>query len=243
VGADIILEYLNFSGDSTYNAQGIFSEETNRYRLRKVAVLIEGRAGDNVTYFGEAAMASCGGGTNVSIAEAGVFVDPADVPFRIGIGQLHAMRGFSLGEECGQTILLDKPVWHKTVSPSCHSLGAVSEFEIDLNGSGSFSSQLGYFNGTSGTSEEDWDFVGWLQYHTPVEGLSVGGFYEKMHLEMNPETEGYEDADRFGAGIEMDNGTVMARVEYTAITGVPMATRVLRKNLDATKLLAHKEEE
>ena len=226
VGADIILEYLHFSGDSVYNSQGIFSEETNRYRIRKVAFLLDGRVGENVSYFCETAVASCGGGSNLGVMEAGVFIDPKDVPFKIGVGQLHAMRGFSLGEECGHSVFMEKPVWKNTVSPACHSLGAVSEFEVDLGGSGAFSTQIGYFNGTSGTVEEDWDMVGWLQYHTPLEGLSVGGFYEKMHIEMNPELEGIEEAERLGAGIDMNNGSVVARVEFVSILGIPMATRV-----------------
>lgn len=225
VGADIILEYLHFSGDSVYNSQGIFSEETNRFRIRKVAFILDGRVDESISYFCETAVASCGGGSNLSIMEAGLFFDPIDVPFKIGIGQVHAMRGYTLGEECGSTVLMEKPVWKNTVSPACHSLGAVSDFEINMGSSGAISAQVGYFNGTSGTSEEDWDMVNWLQYHTPVEGLSVGGFYEKMHLEMNPQVEGIEDADRYGAGIDMDNGAVAARVEFVSISGIPMATR------------------
>lgn len=225
VGADIILEYLHFSGDSVYNSQGIFSEEINRYRIRKVAFLLDGRVGENISYFCETAVASCGGGSNLGIMEAGIFIDPVNVPFKVGIGQLHAMRGYSLGEECGYSVLLEKPVWRKTVSPGCHSLGSVSEFEVNLGTPGALSAQIGYFNGTTGTSEKDWDMVGWLQYHMPLEGLSVGGFYEKMHLEMNPELEGIEEADRFGAGIDMDNGSVAARVEFVSISGIPMATR------------------
>ncbi|PIE52025.1 hypothetical protein CSA37_08680 [Candidatus Fermentibacteria bacterium] len=224
VGADLILEYLHFSGDSVYNAQGIYMGDENRFRIRKVAVLLEGRAGENISYMAEAAIAACGGGSNLSIMEAGIFIDPAEIPFRIGLGQLHASRGYSLSEECGQMLLLEKPVWRKTVVPSCHSMGALSEFEAGLGSAGSISSQIGYYNGSSGTSEEDWDFVGWLQYHTPVEGLSAGGFYEKLHLDMNFENEGLEEGERMGFGLDMDNGTVAARVEYLAMTGVPVAS-------------------
>lgn len=225
IGADIILEYLYFDGDSVYNSHGVYSSETNRYRIRKVAILAEGRVGENISYFGEVAVASCGIGSNLSVMEAGIFVDPKDFPFKIGIGQLHAMRGYSLGEECGHTVLLEKPVWRKTVVPACHSLGTITEFDINMGAAGSFSSQIGYYNGTSGTVEEDWDMVGWLQYHAPVEGLSIGGFYEKLHLEMNPESEGIEEGDRFGVGIDLDTGSIVARVEYLSISGIPMITR------------------
>ncbi len=226
IGADIIMEYLHFSGDSTYSDQGYYTADQNRYRIRKVAIHIEGRAGDYISYFGEAGIASCGGGSNISVKDAGIFVDPLDLPFRIGIGQLHAARGFSMLEECGAMLLLEKPRWAKTLAPSCHALGSITEFEVGLGSAGSFSSQLGYFNGSSSTVEADWDFVGWLQYHTPVEGLSLGGFYEKLHIEMDPEVEGYEEAERFGVGVDMSNGALEARAEYISMTGIPIASKI-----------------
>jgi len=225
IGADIILEYLSFDGDSVYNNHGVYVDDANRYRIRKVAVLMDGRAGNNISYFGEVAVASCGGGSNLSVMEVGVFIDPIDSPFKVGIGQLHANRGYSLKEECGYSVLLEKPVWRNTVVPACHSLGAVTEFDIDLGSFGAFSSQIGYYNGTSGTVEEDWDMVGWLEYHSPVEGLSVGGFYEKLHLEMDFESDGLEEADRFGIGIDLDNGEIAGRVEFVSMSGIPIITR------------------
>jgi len=218
VHADIILDFLSFSGDSVYSAQGYPMEESDRFRIRKAAVSLNGRAGEMITYEAEAAMASCAGGTGLSIMEAGVFLEPEGSPVRLGMGQLHAMRGFSMGEECGQTLLLEKPVWSKTLSPACHSLGALVEFEIF----GGLSGQTGIYNGPSGSLEDSWDAVGWLEWASPVDGLSLGGFMERTHLEMDPQSEGPEEADRYGFGADMNNGSLYGRVEYSAMSGVPM---------------------
>lgn len=218
IHADIMLDYLVFSGDSVYSAQGYLIEESDRFRIRKAAVSLHGRAGEIITYEAEAAMASCAGGTGLSIMEAGVFLEPEGSPVRLGMGQLHAMRGFSMGEECGHSLLLEKPVWSKTLSPACHSLGALAEFELPCGLSG----QAGIYNGPSGSLEDDWDAVGWLAWNTPVDGLRLGGFVERTHLEMNPQSEGPEEADRYGIGVDMDNGSLFGRVEYSAMSGVPM---------------------
>lgn len=225
IEADLILDYMNFSGDSLYNSQGVYTEEMNRFRIRKVAVCVKGSAGEMVTYEAEAAMASCTGGTTLSVMEAGVFVEPENSPVRVGIGQLHAMRGFSMGEECGHSLMLEKPSWKNTVAPACHSLGGVMEFSFPIGRAGDISGQLGCFNGTTGSVDEDWDAVGWLQYDTPLQGLSLGGFVEKMHLEMDPQSEGIEEADRFGVGLNMDDGALFGRVEYVAVKGIPMISR------------------
>lgn len=225
IGAEVIMEYIAQSGDSAYTGQGIFLGASDRFNLRKVSVGVAGRAGALVTYDAEAAVASCAGGQNLTIHEAGIYLEPENSFFRLGMGQLHARRGYTAGEECGHTLLLEKPVWQKTLSPQCHSIGGLFEFNTSLGSAGDLSGQAGCFNGANGSFEDEWDITGWLRYSLPFAGLSAGGFIERMHLEMDPLSEGIESAARAGFGVNMDNGGVHCRMELISMEGVPMASR------------------
>jgi hypothetical protein len=226
IGGTVAIDFVSYAEDSTWSPQGVFVEAPNRFLLRKVSVHVAGQAGSIASYEAEAGIASCGGGSTVSVHEAVLLLHPWGDGFRFGIGQLHGTRGFTMGEECTETLLAEKPPWFRTVAPVCHTLGALVESDIPMDEAGSLSIQAAYFNGPSGTLEEQYDALFWLRYDLPLEGLAVGGFYEDMKMEMDATQEGPEPADRFGGGIDYSSPTLLARVEYVGLKGIPAVSRL-----------------
>ncbi len=161
----------------------------------------------------------------LTVHEAVVELSPWESGPAFGFGQAHVHKGFELSEECGGTLAAEKPRWSKLVSPVCHPLGGVLEVEFDV-GAGALDLQAVYANGIGGTLEDEYDGNLWLAWSTPLQGLALGGFYNPMEIELNPASDGTEEASRWGGGIDYSAGGFLGRAEYTAIDGVTSAFRL-----------------
>ncbi|NOQ22344.1 MAG: hypothetical protein GQ565_06810 [Candidatus Aegiribacteria sp.] len=222
IGGQILLDYLSISRDSSYNGSGKFVAASNRFRVRKATLEISGTAGELIRYEASFGISSCqGSGTIMALKEAGIRVMPfGDDRIILGMGMFHVRRGFELGEDCGNTLTTEKPMFKKVISPVCHPLGALLETDINLGTIGGIEGQIAYANGNSGTLNEEHDANFALFYRLPVEGLAIGGFYNDLALEMNPELEGYEDASRYGFGLDYEANGIAVRTEIVHVKGV-----------------------
>ncbi|MCK4672003.1 MAG: hypothetical protein KAT47_05610, partial [Candidatus Aegiribacteria sp.] len=222
IGGHILIDYLSMSQDSSYNQSGVFAGASNRFRVRKATIEIKGAAGELIEYEASFGLASClGSGMTMALMEAGIRVSPlGDERIVLGMGMFHVRRGFELGEDCGQTLTAEKPMFRKVVSPSCHPLGAVLETDLNLGTIGGLEAQIAYANGNNGTINEEHDANFAIFYRLPVEGLTIGGFYNDLAMEMNPENEGNEDASRYGLGLDYEADGIAVRAEMIQIEGI-----------------------
>ncbi len=222
IGGHILIDYLSMSQDSSYNQSGVFVGASNRFRVRKATIEIKGAAGELIEYEASFGLASClGSGMTMTLMEAGIRVLPlGDERIVLGMGMFHVRRGFELGCDCGETLTAEKPMFRKVVSPSCHPLGALLETDISLGTIGSLEAQIVYANGNTGTINEEHDANFALFYRLPVEGLTIGGFYNDLAMEMNPENEGNEDASRYGFGIDYEADGIAVRAEMIQVEGI-----------------------
>ncbi len=222
IGGNIMIDYLSISQDSSYNQSGVFVTASNRFRVRKATLEISGAAGELIEYEASFGIASClGSGMTMALMEAGIRVSPLeDERIVLGLGMFHVRRGFELGEDCGQTLTAEKPMFRKAVSPACHPLGALLETDISLGTIGGLEAQIVYANGNNGTINEEHDANFALFYRLPVKGLTIGGFYNDLAMETNPESEGYEDASRYGIGLDYEADGIAVRTEMIQIKGI-----------------------
>lgn len=222
ISGHILIDYLSMSQDSSYNQSGVFVAASNRFRVRKAVLEISGAAGELVEYEASFGLASClGSGNTIALMEAGIRLSPlGDEKIVLGMGMFHVRRGFELGEDCGKTLAAEKPMFRKVVSPSCHPLGALLETDLSLGSIGDLEAQIVYANGNNGTINEEHDANFALFYRLPVEGLTIGGFYNDLSMEMNPELEGYEDASRYGFGFDYEADGIAVRTEMIHVKGV-----------------------
>ena len=192
-----------------------FGPGVDRYAVRHVAFEILGRVGARVEYNLEAGVASCMGGGDIKLMEAGVYYRLSPV-LRLGVMQGHVFRGFELHQECVQVLTAEKPVWAQTFAP-CHPMGVVCDFAVDLEGHTAIEGQLAYLNGADSTLDDEHDANMGLVFRTPVDGLSVAGYYNHVELGL-----GYSDewellhgtGYRVGAGVDYQAHNVLLRAEY-----------------------------
>ena len=222
IGGSIMIDYLSMSQDSSYNQSGVFVAASNRFRVRKATIEVSGNAGELIEYEASFGLASClGSGNTIALMEAGIRVSPLeDERIVLGMGMFHVRRGFELGEDCGKTLTAEKPMFRTVVSPSCHPLGAVLETDLNLGSIGGLEAQIVYANGNTGTIDEEHDANFALFYRLPATGLTIGGFYNDLAMEMNPENEGYEDASRYGFGLDYEADRIAVRTEMINVKGV-----------------------
>jgi len=197
-----------------------FGPGVDRYAVRHVALEILGRVGERVEYNLEAGVASCMGGGDIRLMEGGVYykLSPA---LRLGVMQGHVVRGFELHQECVQVLTAEKPLWAQTFAP-CHPMGVVCDFAIRLDGRMSIEGQLTYLNGADATLDDEHDANMGLVFRTPVNGLSVAGYYNHVELGL-----GYSDewellhgtGYRAGGGVDYQAHNVFLRAECYAGRG------------------------
>ena len=171
---DIALQLEVYKGgDSTY----VFALDragVNTFTIRHATMGAEGKLGDYIEYNMEAGVASCQRG-GFMLMEAGVFYKP--LPYlKTGLIKGHILRGFEMYEECVNLLTAEKAVFAKKYSP-CHPTGFVIETDYDINKTMGLHAQLGYMSGTGGTFEDEHDINLGFQFRTPIQGLSIGGFY------------------------------------------------------------------
>ena len=222
IGGSVLIDYLNMSQDSSYNQSGVFLAASNRFSVRKATLEVSGTAGELIKYEASFGVASClGSGMTMALMEAGIRVSPLeDEKIVLGMGMFHVRRGFELGEDCGKTLTAEKPMFRTVVSPSCHPLGAVLETDLSLGAIGGLETQITYANGNNGTLDKEHDANFALFYQLPVAGLTIGGFYNDLTMEINPEIDGCEDASRYGFGIDYEADGIAVRTEMINVKGV-----------------------
>jgi hypothetical protein len=127
-------------------------------------------------------------------------------------------------EECVNLLTAEKPVFAKKYSP-CHPTGFVMETDYDINKTMGIHAQLGYMSGTGGTFDDEHDINLGFQFHTPIQGLSIGGFYTdwQWHVDeyvFDPESmemvldRDIYDGYRAGFGYNFDEFNIHLRGEY-----------------------------
>jgi len=222
IGGHILIDYLSMSQDTSYNESGVFVGASNRFRVRKAVIEVSGNAGELIEYEASFGLASClGSGMTMALMEAGIRLYPlGDERIALGMGMFHVRRGFELSCDCGQTLTAEKPLFRKAISPSCHPLGVLLETELSLGTIGGLEAQIVYANGNTGTLNDEHDANFALFYRLPVEGLTIGGFYNDLAMEMNTENEGCEDASRYGLGFDYEADGIEVRTEMIHIKGV-----------------------
>jgi hypothetical protein len=228
IGGAVLVDLLSFSADSAWGQFGDAGRvvgSPSRFRLRKATLEVAGSVGDAIGYETILGIASCTGGNALTVHEAVVSLRPWGEGLTLELGQGHVHKGFELGEECGETLTAEKPRWSKLVSPVCHPLGAIAEAEIDI-GAGRVEVQGLYANGVGGTLEDEYNANVWCRWDTPLEGVSVGGFVNDMKMELNPTMEGMESASRWGVGLDVGRGSLLARAEYLDVKGLTSAFRL-----------------
>ncbi|MCD6417257.1 hypothetical protein J7M00_00545 [bacterium] len=180
--------------------------------VRQAVISAEGELGKYVEYFVEFGTAACmGRGAGVQRKHAGLLFKPCDF-LKVGIVQDHAMRGFELYQCCMEVLTAEKPRFSKTLAP-CHPLGAVIETDIDITGTMGIATQFGYFNGPAGTFDEEHDINLGLTFRTPLEGLSVAGFYTDWLQDFEYDGEP-DNGFRTGFGLDFDRFNAHLRGEY-----------------------------
>jgi hypothetical protein len=222
IGGSILIDNLSISQDSSYNQSGVFVAASNRFRVRKATIEISGTAGELIEYEASFGLASClGSGMTMALMEAGIRISPlGDEKIVLGMGMFHVRRGFELGEDCGKTLTAEKPMFRTVVSPTCHPLGAVLESNLSLGAIGGLEAQITYANGNNGTLDKEHDANFALFYQLPVAGLTIGGFYNDLAMEINPEIDGCEDASRYGFGLDYEADGIAVRTEMINVKGV-----------------------
>ena len=185
----------------------------NKFTIRYAAIELKGELEKYVEYNLEIGSASCvGPGIGIIRMEAGIFFKPFDF-LKAGIMQGHILRGFELGEECMDVLTAEKPRFSKTLAP-CHPTGAVMKLNYSFTEATGISAEIAYLNGQQkGTFDEEHDMNLGLIFHTPISGLSVGGFHSD--IEQDFEYDGKIDkASRTGFGFNYDAFNVHLRGEY-----------------------------
>ena len=221
IHGEVVIEFLDFAEDSAYNSSMQYQEVYDRYNMRSGTISICGGLSDYVDYEAEFGVSSCAGSGIMKIKEAGIYFKPrANDMIRIGFGQLHVRRGFELGEECTGLLSAEKPRWKKAINTACHPLGGVIELDIDFGEISGIDIQIVYANGSNETLRDEHDFNIGCFMHTPLEGFSVGGFYNTLEMEINSGNEDPEKAERLGFGYNYDAHNIITRGEYFILTGL-----------------------
>ncbi|MCK4413477.1 MAG: hypothetical protein KAY32_08040 [Candidatus Eisenbacteria sp.] len=197
-----------------------FGPGVNRYAVRHATFEVVGEVSEYVEYTLEAGVATCTGGGQLLLMEGGVHYRVLR-HVRLGIMKGHILRGFDLRQECVAVLTAEKPLWALAFSP-CHPIGAVCDFELDMEGHMALEGQLAYLNGAASTLDEEHDANVGLVFHTPLEGLSVAGYYNDVELDL-----GYSDdweqlhgnGYRAGIGIDCQTHSAFLRGEYYAGKG------------------------
>ncbi|MBI9032215.1 hypothetical protein JEZ13_09480 [bacterium] len=172
VHAGIMLDLNTYRGEGanigSYNT-------SNRFQVRKAAITVNGRVGENVDYAIETGICSCvGGGTGLQLLEAEIDYH-LNENISLGIKQGHVLRGFAGTTECLARIPMERPVFSLSMT-NCHPTGFVANFQYNLPYNADIEFETAFMNGdTSLDGEKDYNFGTII--NTPISGLAVTGVY------------------------------------------------------------------
>lgn len=222
VGCSAALQFETyFGGDDAVGGSGTYVDQYRQIAVREAAITLRGTLGEFVEYEFEAGSSRCpasgSGGPEVSVKEVAVLYGPVE-QVRLGFMKGHIMRGFEMREECTGVLAAEKARFSPVLAP-CHPVGAVCECNFDLGGEGGIETQFAYLNGAALTLEEEHDANLGIILHTPLRGLSVGGYYNDVRLDLgtiDPTTYEsiYGDGFRAGIGVDYQGAHAVVRSEY-----------------------------
>lgn len=216
IHASVALQMENYYGGDTVVYFGHLKDAKSGFVIRHASVETIGQLGDYIEYNMEIGTATCQGSLmGLMLMEAGLFYKPFDF-LKVGFMKGHIMRGFTLGEECIEQVPAEKPRFCKTITP-CHPTGAVIETNYDINETMGITAQFAYLNGTSGKTDNEHDINYGLIFHTPLQGLSISGYYNDWDWQAYDNREqGYNpyEGHRAGFGFNYDAYNVHLRSEY-----------------------------
>jgi len=225
--ADVALqaEIYSGAGDPLPNSWG---HTQNGITVRHAMIGATGSIGEHVQFEIEAGTATCLRGGGFMLMDATVLYSLAP-ELKVGLKKGHILRGFELHDECMEVLTAEKPVFAKCFSP-CHPTGAVLETRFDLGGSAAIEGELAYLNDeTNATTENQYDINIGLILRTPVEGLSIGGYYNPIRTTFGYELDSlgqtkfdenwnpipiHDDGFRAGFGADYQAHGLTARGEY-----------------------------
>ncbi len=220
VGAHIVLQLETFH-DGEDSPLDPSTGQSDRITVREAMLALSGRLGSRVAYDLEAGASQCpasgSGGPEVLVHDATIFYSLTP-NLRVGMLMGHVLKGFMLNEECTDGLTGEKTRFAPVFSP-CHPTGVAAEFEVGLGGASALSGQATHMNGTDLTLEEEHDANLGLVFHAPIEGLSLGGFYNHTRINLgtfDPATYEsiYGDGYRAGLGLDFTRAGLSFRSEY-----------------------------
>jgi hypothetical protein len=219
--AKTVMQYLGYIGDDQAYGEGLMYEVPDaEFMVREASIGFAGNVTKYLEYFFEGGVAACpysGIGRGFNLMEAGAFFVPSDC-LKVGMMKGHVKRGFTIGEECTGLIVPEKPRFAPAFSV-CHPTGLVFQSGCSFNDAMGFDAEFAVLNGPSaGTFEEERDINIAGFFHTPLRGLSVGGYYnyQKIDFELDGEAEG---AYRTGFGARYENFGLSVVGEYFTARG------------------------
>ena len=185
----------------------------NGFSIRHATLEVEGEPSQYLEYNLEMGSATClGRGGQILLMEASLFFKPCDF-LKMGFMKGHILRGFELYQCCKEVITAEKPRYFKTFAP-CHPTGAVIEADYDFTETTGITAQLAYLNGVVyGRVDDEYDVNLGVIFRTPVEGLQLGGYYNKVKEDF--ELDGEPDAGSRGSiGLNFERFNLHLRGEY-----------------------------
>ncbi len=210
IHAEVALQSEMYIGDDDTVSGYLVPDD--KFVIRHATIEATGQLGTFIEYNMEIGSATCmGPGNQILLMEAGLFIKPFDF-LKAGIIKGHIMRGFELYDECVNVITAEKPRFSKTFA-SCHPTGAVLETDYNFTGTMGIAAQFAYLDGATGTFDEEHDINLGLTFRTPLEGLSVAGFYTDWLQDFEFDGEP-DNGSRMGYGLNFDRLNAHLRGEY-----------------------------
>ncbi|MBN1295761.1 hypothetical protein JXA80_03210 [bacterium] len=224
----LALQYSGYFGDEDPAAGFVLPDD--EYMLRKAAICLEGRYGKYVTFGMEIGSERCPSSASdaVKVLDGFLFFAPTET-FKIGMSRGHVLRGYQLNHDCTDLLTGEKVRWTKAVA-ACHPTGMVARFDTSFATGGALALEFSYNNGPNTEKiEDEHDLNIGIQYDTPVDGLSLTGFYTDIEADFDLD-QTIDKGDRMGIGARYDNGTFVLGGEYYSINGIASPFETVSNN-------------
>ncbi len=218
--ADVTMQAEKFYGDH-FNSFIGYTTPVNRYSVRHAKIGVMGSIGEHIEYEVAAGSATCLAGGQFTLMDAEIFYKPFEF-LRLGFIKGEIMRGFEFREECVNVLTAEKPRFATTIAP-CHPTGAAVDFDYSFSGPTGLSVQFAYLNGTvTQNLDDEKDINLGVIFHTPYQGLSIGGFYNDIRKNYGPDEDFVmvnDKGQRMGFGLDYDADNILFRGEYYLLKG------------------------
>lgn len=173
VHSTIMLDAKFFSGGDSNNGNNY--DTSNRYQVRKAALEFEGDW-QQLEYGIEFGVSTCtGSSVQLKLMEAELMYR-WNKKLKLGIKQGHVLRGFVGSVECRDRLTMEKPNFFKTFA-TCHPMGFVAEYYLELGDITALETELALMNGTNSTLDGEHDYNLAAKFYTPLDGLALCAGY------------------------------------------------------------------